>query len=364
MPTTEDPSKLLNPRIIRNSFLLDREIQLNMNNLILESSLKPAYKNFDANSTMGTTGGIFDSVIDFDGIDKPASMTVDARNERLNKLVQMMKSERTKLTEMLKQCDNERVLFRKLNLELIKSVVEYKTDDACMNNLPLKQFVDKNFALNYELLKKTVTRLENKQIEAETLNNNKEQQIEKLTDNLRYAKKDLETNKNRIRELILSDNNQGMSNNTSQIQIKRDASPILDRSDIVKYGMHVDVSKDITPNRGKYNIKGKTGSYQSITNKNLVLLQTSQIIEPLTDASKQTPKLNGTMPFKLDEMEKYFSTTENNSTLCSNNLSTRIIPVRRERSGSIEKSTKKPPMSSRHIQTKNINFEPTKITKR
>jgi len=137
----------------------------------------------------------------------------------------------------------------------------------------------------------------------------------------------------------------------------------LDRSDIVKYGMHADTSKDMTPNRGKYK-KGKTGSNHMMNNKNLVLLQTSQIIEPLTDVAKQTPKLNGTIPFKLDEMEKYFSTTENNSTIASNNLSARLIPAKRERSRSIEKSTKKPPMSTKHIQAKNINFEPTKIARR
>lgn len=363
MPT-EDPSTLLNPRIIRNSFQLDREIVLNMNNLILESSLKPAYKAYDVNSNLTATGGIFDSVIDFDIVEKSSSMTAEARNERLNKLIQLMKSERTKFIELLKQCDNERVLFRKLNLELIKTIVEYKTDDTCMNVQPLKQFVDKTFSLNYELLKKTITRLEKKQLDAESLNNNQAKQIDKLTGDLKQAKRDLESNKSRIKELILSDNNGAMSNNTSQIYGKRDTSPILDKSDMRRYGMNPDTSKEQTPGRGKCK-KIISAPYQSITNKNLICLQTSEIFEPIPlDTLKATPKLNGSMPFRLDEMEKYFSTTENNSTIASNNHSARIIPVRKERSRSKEQSGKKPPLSTRAIQNKPVNFEPKKITRK
>lgn len=82
--------------------------------------------------------GLFDSIIDFDSNNEeknpncPLTMTPEQRNKRLNELLMMMKTERNKLIDLLKTCDNERLLFRKLNLEMLKIVVDYKNGDVCV----------------------------------------------------------------------------------------------------------------------------------------------------------------------------------------------------------------------------------------
>jgi len=77
-----------------------------------------------------------------------------------------MKTERNKLIDLLKQCDNERMLFRKLNLEMMKLVVDYKNGDVCVSN-PMRNFIDRSYSLNYELLNKTCRRFEGKLLETE-----------------------------------------------------------------------------------------------------------------------------------------------------------------------------------------------------
>lgn len=131
------------PKMIKNSFVLDQEIVLNINNLIQESQLNPPavyLKSYDNNASnnlyqsnsnfRNSKTNVFDSVIDFDS-DKPEFGSLEQRYDKLNRYQSLMKTERNKLVELLKQCDNERVLFRKFNLELLKLVVEQKNEDIC-----------------------------------------------------------------------------------------------------------------------------------------------------------------------------------------------------------------------------------------
>ena len=122
------------PKLIKNSFLLDQEIVLNLNNLILESQLNPpavyfkSYVDKSSNNLFQSQNNfgqskvsLFDTVIDFDTDTKPEIFgSLEKRYEKLCQYQSLMKTERNKLVELLKQCDNERVLFRKLNLELMK----------------------------------------------------------------------------------------------------------------------------------------------------------------------------------------------------------------------------------------------------
>jgi hypothetical protein len=95
---------------------------LNINNLILESSMVPmptqipSYnENIDLLALFSTgSGGLFDSVLDFDTPEKD-DLGEKERNERLLRYLGQMKSERNKMLDLLKQCDDERILFRKLN---------------------------------------------------------------------------------------------------------------------------------------------------------------------------------------------------------------------------------------------------------
>ena len=89
-------------------------------------------------------------------------MTVQAKNERLNKLCTMLKNERSFLASLLSTCDQERVLFRKLNLELLKLIAELKASDVCAQQPELAMFVGRCYAFNYELLKKSCVRFEQK----------------------------------------------------------------------------------------------------------------------------------------------------------------------------------------------------------
>jgi hypothetical protein len=129
----------LTPKVIKSSFLLDQDVILNINNLILESSINPPANHLKScsdntsllNPEKFQSGGLFDSIIDFDATERP-DLSIEARNERLNKYLMMLKTERSKIIDLLKICDNERVLFRKMNLELIKSIVEQRSDLICV----------------------------------------------------------------------------------------------------------------------------------------------------------------------------------------------------------------------------------------
>lgn len=168
----------LNPKILRSSFLLDQEIVLHLNTLLLESSLKPPpnqvadYESNPASYIFNKnkdTGGIFDSILNLNYkpqeedtlLNNESEVKIKDRNYRLSNLLETMKAERNVLINLLKQCDNERILFRKLNLELLKKVSEYKNEEICVSE-GMKLFVDKFYALNYELLKKTCRRYEDK----------------------------------------------------------------------------------------------------------------------------------------------------------------------------------------------------------
>ena len=111
-------------------------------------------------------GGLFDSVLDFESPEK-YEVTDRDRLDRVSGMLGQMKCERNKMLDLLKQCDNERILFRKLNLELLKSIVDIKSDEIVVGNKPLKAMLDRGYALNYELLKKTVLKLEDKLLDSE-----------------------------------------------------------------------------------------------------------------------------------------------------------------------------------------------------
>jgi hypothetical protein len=138
----------------------------------------------------GNSGGLFDSVLDFEGPDQDG-LGEKERNERLMRFLGQMKSERGVMLDLLKQCDDERVLFRKLNLELLKSIVDVRTEDIIGGNKPLQAMIDRSYALNYELLKKTVGKLEGKLLGAEKSMFSQEKRIEELGADIKMQKRKL-----------------------------------------------------------------------------------------------------------------------------------------------------------------------------
>lgn len=210
----EDIMAKLTPKQVENSYKQDQDVLLNQNSLLLEVQLNPPaihlVNSVDLSTSGGLyrTGGLFDSIIDFD-LDKDPSMTIEAKSDRMMKMIVMLKSERLKLSDLLKQIDNERTLFRKLNQELIKLVVDLKTDEACVNNKPLKSFVDRAFSLNYELLKKTVLRLEDKILNSEKELDEYKKKFEDFESKNAQMKKVLYPNPKRIEIEVSGKPNQG-----------------------------------------------------------------------------------------------------------------------------------------------------------
>jgi hypothetical protein len=141
----------------------------------------------------GNAGGLFDSVLDFESPENPDQVELGdkERIERLKRFLGQMKSERGKMLDLLRQCDDERILFRKLNLELIKSIVDIGTEGIVGGNKPLQAMIDRGYALNYELLKKTVGKLEGKLLGAEKSMFSQEKRIEQLGADIKMQKRKL-----------------------------------------------------------------------------------------------------------------------------------------------------------------------------
>ena len=103
-----------------------------------------------------------------------------------------------------------------------------------MGNKPLQALVDRGYALNYELLKKTVLKLEGKLLDSEKTMFGQGRKIEELSLDITKQKKMLKDRENRIKELVLVEGgNPGFSTNTSCVKAGMQ-SPSIDRSLIAK----------------------------------------------------------------------------------------------------------------------------------
>lgn len=74
---------------------------------------------------------------------------------------------------------------------MLKSVVDIRTEGSSGGSRPLQAMIDRSYALNYELLKKTVEKLEGKLSDSEKNMFTQEKKIEELGSDIKMQKKKL-----------------------------------------------------------------------------------------------------------------------------------------------------------------------------
>lgn len=330
MPVNHEVLSNLSTKLLENSYILDKDILQNLNSQILEANLYPHPSkdtDFDSlhtdykNSTKDT-GGLFDSIIDLENPEKGNDVSLESRNNSLNKQCGMLKNERKIVVHLLTKCDQERVLFRKLNLELLKLVAELKVSDSCEQAPALSGFIGRVYSLNYELLKKTHIRLETKLLSTEKEYNEQQANYQKLQERNKFYKKDLDLSRAKIKELVMYDNNTLDSSMNSKIRNK-EHSLILDIPEA---------------NRNNGNIRGIPTRMKTTINDSFNSVDSQKSFDPRQSANfftapkgdnklkmsvvgEEPPTLMNSkllimenyQPMKLDEMVNFFQTKNNSS---------------------------------------------------
>jgi len=228
----------------------------------------------------------------------------------------------------------------------------------------MKDFVNKSYSLNYELLKKTCTRYESKLLDTESEMEKLKKTNEILVKKIDNLNKRAELANRRIKEMAMVEGGRGenhvFSTNTSDIVPRGNQSPWLDLSDIQKMQGQTDRSPE------KNNKDGSTRAMLKNTSMGPEITPTKEDHDKMYYSNVHNEKLRSpkfTKTLDIDNMCNFFSNQNLDQSRDTPSKSLKALPIKNLHDKSITdlngfKDNKKHPISQRNMNsTKGLTYQ-------